>query len=57
MNVLLPHERRKMPGISRFYQFHGKSETPQSQKHQSRVADAFLLKWNQNDTSPTRYEL
>ena len=46
-----------MPGISRFYQFHGKSKTPQSQKHQSRVTDAFLLKWNQNDTSPTRYEL
>ena len=38
MNVLLPHERRKMPEISKFY--HGMSETPQSQKHQSRVTNA-----------------
>ena len=34
---------------------HGMSETPQSQKHQSRVtnaSNALLLKWNPNDTSP-----
>ena len=55
MNVLLEHERRKMPGISRFY--NGMSETPQSQKHPYRVTNALLLHWNPNDTSPTRYEL
>ena len=42
MNVLLPYERRKMPGISSFY--HGMSETPQSQKHPSRVTnDKFYI--------------
>ena len=37
--------------------YNGMFETLQSQKDQSRDTNALLLKWNPNDTSPTRYEL